>query len=314
MAAARASPAGGWSTGCTFFDADADGDLDLYVARYVSATEDDLRRARRTLRWRNGPAIMVGPAGLPGETDLFFENLGGGRFKEAADAHGLTDAARAYGFGVVATDVDDDGAVDLFVANDSNPNFLYRNLGNGRFESAGLMAGVAVNAEARAQAGMGVDAGDADGDGRVDLVLTAFAHDRNTLYRNLGQTTFEDASLPAGLATVTFQRMGWGMAFIDADLDGRQDLFIANGHIFADVGDYPELGERFAQKNQLLINTGGTFRDVSAGAGPGCRSRRSVADWRSAISTTTAIPTWSSATWTTRRRCSRTARRPGITG
>jgi hypothetical protein len=269
VAATAGVAAGGWSTGCTFFDADADGDLDLYVARYVSATEDDLRRARRTLRWRNGPSIMVGPAGLPGESDLFFENLGGGRFREAAAAHGLADPSRAYGFGVVATDVDDDGAIDLFVANDSNPNFLYRNLGNGRFESAGLLAGVAVNAEARAQAGMGVDAGDADGDGRLDLVLTAFAHDRNTLYRNLGSATFEDASLQAGLATITFQRMGWGIAFVDADLDGQLDLFLANGHIFADVGDYPELGETFAQRNQFLLNAGGTFRDVSATAGPG---------------------------------------------
>ncbi len=213
---------------------------------------------------------MVGPAGLPGEPDLFFENLGDGTFREASGAHGLTDAARAYGFGVVASDVNDDGAVDLFVANDSNPNFLYLNDGQGHFASAGLMAGVAVNGEARAQAGMGVDAGDADGDGRMDLVLTAFAHDRNTLYRNLGDATFEDASLQAGLATSTFQRMGWGVAFLDADLDGRQDLFVANGHIFADVGDHPELGERFAQKNQMLLNMGGTtFRDVSGAAGPG---------------------------------------------
>lgn len=269
VAAQAGVSAGGWSTGCAFLDADADGDLDLYVARYVSATWEDVLGARRTLRWRNGPSIMVGPAGLPGESDLFFENLGNGTFREAAAQHGLADAARAYGFGVVATDVDDDGAVDLFVANDSNPNFLYKNDGKGHFDSVGLLAGVAVNAEARAQAGMGVDAGDADGDGRMDLVLTAFAHDRNTLYRNLGDTTFEDASLQAGLATSTFQRMGWGVAFLDADLDGRADLFVANGHIFADVGQFPELGERYAQKNQLLLNTGGVFRDVSSGAGPG---------------------------------------------
>jgi hypothetical protein len=269
IAAKAGVAAGGWSTGCAFIDVDADGDLDLYVARYVSATWEDVLGARRTLRWRNGPAIMLGPAGLPGESDLFFENLGNGTFREAAAQHGLTDAARAYGFGVVATDVDGDGAVDLFVANDSNPNFLYKNDGKGHFDSVGLLAGVAVNGEARAQAGMGVDAGDADGDGRIDLVLTAFAHDRNTLYRNLGETTFEDASLQAGLATSTFQRMGWGIAFLDADLDGRPDLFVANGHIFADVGEFPELGERFAQKNQLLLNTGKAFRDVSPSAGPG---------------------------------------------
>ena len=131
---------------------------------------------------------MVGPAGPARRGRPLLREPRRRPLREAADAHGLADAARAYGFGVVATDVDDDGAVDLFVANDSNPNFLYRNRGDGRFESVGLLAGVAVNAEARAQAGMGADAGDADGDGRIDLVLTAFAHDRNTLYRNLGQT------------------------------------------------------------------------------------------------------------------------------
>ncbi|HTU99039.1 MAG TPA: FG-GAP-like repeat-containing protein, partial [Luteitalea sp.] len=268
-ATARGVAAGGWSTGCAFFDADADGDLDLYVARYVEATWDDLRTAKKTLTWRNGPKVMVGPAGLPGESDLFFRNDGRGRFTDDTDAAGLKDAARAYGFGVVTTDVDDDGHVDLFVANDSNPNFLYRNRGDGRFESIGLLAGVAVNGDARAQAGMGTDAGDVDGDGRMDLALTAFAHDRNTIYRNLDGTTFEDASVALGIAGPTFERMGWGVAFLDADLDGRQDLFVVNGHIFADVGDYPALGETFAQKNQLLLNVGGGLRDVSATAGPG---------------------------------------------
>jgi hypothetical protein len=266
--------AGGWSTGCTFFDADADGDLDLYVARYVETTWDDVVRAQRTLVWRNGPRIMVGPAGLRGERDLFFENRGGGRFQEAAEAHGLADAAGSYGFGVLATDYDDDGWVDLFVANDSNPNFLYRNRGDGRFESVGLLAGVAVNGQVRAQAGMGADAGDYDGDGRLDLVLTAFAHDNYTLYHNLDGRQFEDASAAAGIAAPTFERMGWGTAFLDADLDGRLDLFFANGHIFADIGEYPQLGESYRQKNQLLLNQGTRFRDVSAGAGAGLQVAR----------------------------------------
>jgi enediyne biosynthesis protein E4 len=264
--AARAGvAAGGWSTGCTFFDADADGDLDLYVARYVDTTWDAVVRAQRTLVWRNGPHVMVGPAGLPGQSDLFFENLGSGRFVEATDAHGLSDPSRAYGFGVVATDYDDDGFVDLFVANDSNPNFLYRNLGNGKFESVGLAAGVAVNGDARAQAGMGADAGDFDGDSRMDFVLTAFAHDRNTLYRNIDGRQFEDVSVAAGLAAATFVRMGWGTTFFDADLDGQLDLFFANGHIFADIDNYQQLGETFRQKNQLLLNLGTRFRDVSLG-------------------------------------------------
>ena len=274
VAAGAGVAAGGWSTGCTFVDADADGDLDLYVARYVETTWDAVVRAKRTLTWRDGPKIMVGPAGLPGESDLFFENTGNGRFVEATAAHGLSDPARAYGFAVVATDYDDDGFVDLFVANDSNPNFLYRNLGNGRFEERGLTAGVAVNGDARAQAGMGADAGDYDGDGRIDLVLTTFARDRYTLFHNLDGRQFEDASVPAGIAGPTFVRMGWGAAFLDADLDGRLDLFFANGHIFPDVEQYPQLAETYRQKNQLLLNTGTRFRDVSERAGAGLQIAR----------------------------------------
>jgi hypothetical protein len=268
--AARAGvAAGGWSTGCAFFDADADGDLDLYVARYVETTWDSVVRAERTLLWRNGPHIMVGPAGLPGESDLFFENLGNGRFVESTAAHGLSDPSRAYGFGVVTTDYDDDGFVDVFVANDSNPNFLYHNLGNGRFESVGLESGVAVNGEGRAQAGMGADAGDYDGDSRIDLVLTTFAHDQYTLYRNTDGRHFEDVSTPARIAAPTFTRMGWGAAFFDADLDGRLDLFFANGHIFSDVDKFPDLGETYRQRNQLLLNLGTRFRDVSDRSGAG---------------------------------------------
>ena len=121
---------------------------------------------------------------------------------------------------------------------------------------------------------MGADAGDYDGDGRIDLVLTAFAHDRNTLYRNLDGRQFEDASLAAGLATRTFLRMGWGTVFLDADLDGRLDLFFANGHIFSDIEAYPQLGETYGQKNQLLLNTGTRFRDLSATAGAGLQIAR----------------------------------------
>jgi hypothetical protein len=138
----------------------------------------------------------------------------------------------------------------------------------------GLLSGVAVNGEGRAQAGMGVDAGDADGDGHLDLVLTAFAHDSSSLYRSLGGAEFEDATRPAGLAAPTFERMGWGVAFLDADLDGWLDLFFANGHIYPNVDEFPALKETFRQKSQLLLGRDGRFRDASASAGPGLAVER----------------------------------------
>jgi hypothetical protein len=121
---------------------------------------------------------------------------------------------------------------------------------------------------------MGADAGDYDGDGLLDLVLTTFAHDRYTLFRNLDGRQFEDVSVPSGIAGPTFVRMGWGAAFLDADLDGKLDLFFANGHIFSDVDNFPKLGETYRQKNQLLLNTGTRFRDVSDRAGAGLQIAR----------------------------------------
>jgi len=176
---------------------------------------------------------------------------------------------------VVATDYDDDGFVDLFVANDSNLNLLYRNLGGKRFESVGLVAGVALNADGRAQAGMGADSGDYDGDGRLDLVLTAFAHDTNTLFRNQDGSQFADVTTATGLAGLTFERLGWGVAFADVDLDGDLDLLFANGHLHPGVDAFPALKETFRQKNQLLLNEGGVFRDVSAASGAGLQISKS---------------------------------------
>jgi hypothetical protein len=273
--AARAGvSAGGWSTGCAFLDADGDGDLDLYVARYVTAPEEDVVHPSRFLVWRGVAKVMLGPAGLPGAADLFFENKGGGRFEEATAAWGLADTTLAYGFGVVATDYDGDGWTDIFVANDSNPDFLYRNRGGKGFESAGLMAGVALNADGRAQAGMGADSGDYDGDGRLDIATSAFAYDSNSLFRNLGGGTFEDVSQKAGIAAATFEPMTWGVAFLDADLDGDLDLYYAHGHLFPQVDEYPALHESYAQRDQLFLNEDGRFRDVSATAGRGLAVRK----------------------------------------
>jgi hypothetical protein len=268
-ATAAGVTAGGWSTGCAFLDVDRDGDLDLYVARYVTAPESEVAKPERFLVWRGVAKVMLGPTGLPGAADLFFENLGGGKLKEATDAWGLSDRTNAYGFAVVATDYDGDGWTDLFVANDSNPNFLYRNREGKGFESVGLAAGVAVNGDGRAQAGMGADSGDADGDGRMDLALTTFAFDSNSLYRNVGDGAFEDVSRAAGLVSTTFENMSWGVSFLDADLDGDLDLYSANGHLFPQVDEFAGLAESYAQRDQIFLNDKGQFRDVSWTAGRG---------------------------------------------
>ena len=205
VAATAGVAADGWSTGCAFLDADGDGDLDLYVARYVTAPWEEVAAPGRFLMWRGVAKVMLGPAGLPGAADLFFENQGDGTFEEATEKFGLTDATKAYGFGVVATDYDGDGWTDLFVANDSNPNFLYRNREGRGFESVGLAGRRGAERRRPAQAGMGADSGDVDGDGRLDFAVTTFAFDHNSLYRNLGGGAFEDASQEAGLAASTFE-------------------------------------------------------------------------------------------------------------
>ncbi len=264
----------GWSTGCAFLDADGDGDLDLYVAEYVTAPWEEVETPQRFLVWRGVAKVMLGPAGLPGAADHFFENRGDGTFVEATESANLVDTGKAYGFGVVATDYDDDGWTDIFVANDSNPNLLYHNLAGHGFESAGLLAGVALNEDSRAQAGMGADAGDFDGDGRLDIAVTAFAYDHNSLYRSLGDGTFEDVSRAVGLTSSTFISMSWGLAFLDADLDGDLDLFYAHGHLFPQVDEYPELKESYAQRDQIFLNEGSSFRDVSATAGRGLMEQK----------------------------------------
>ena len=250
----------GWSTGCAFLDSSGKGQLDLYVVGYVEATLDQVLTAKRTLLYRGGPLVMTGPVGLPGRSDAFYRYSGAGRFTR--DSSALNGLVAAYGFGVVSFDANDDAMPDLYVANDSNPNFLFLNKG-GRFQESALDSGVALSADGRGQAGMGVDAGDYDGDGLADIIVTNFSNDTNTIYRNLGKGQFEDVTEAAGLAARTYARMGWGVAFFDADLDGDQDIFIANGHIFPQIDEYTDLRESFRQRNQLLINAGGQFLDAS---------------------------------------------------
>jgi hypothetical protein len=261
----------GWGGGAAFFDADADGDLDLYVANYVACTLEEVLAARRTTRWRNTARVMAGPFGLAGGRDRFYRNEGDGTFTDATDEAGLTDTAERYGLAVVASDLDADGDVDLYVANDSNPNFLYRNEGDGTFTDVGGWCGAGLDAGGAAQAGMGADAGDFDGDGRLDLIVTNFARDRCTLYRNTGDLFFDDVTTQHEIGQVTYHFLSWGCAFFDFDLDGDEDLAVVNGHIYPQVEEHAELDERYAQRPLLFENAGGRYRDASRAAGPAFR-------------------------------------------
>jgi hypothetical protein len=242
---------GNWSTGCAWGDYDGDGRLDLYVARYV-----DFDRARIPRPGANGYCqyhavpVACGPQGLPGLADLLYHNEGQGKFREVSADARVRDTDQAYGFSVVWSDFDNDGRLDAFVANDSTPNFLWHNLGNGTFEEIAFEAGCAVSGDGRAQSSMGIALGDYNNDGWMDLLVTNFSEDYSTLYRNRhGQ--FDDVTYEAGLGTVSYKQLKWGTGFIDFDHDGWLDLFVANGHIYPQAD---RAGNTYRQTNQLFRN------------------------------------------------------------
>jgi predicted nucleotidyltransferase len=256
-----------WSTSCAFGDFDRDGHVDLYVANYVKFDASiPARGATGNCRFMAAD-VFCGPNRLAGDADILYRNTGDGRFADVTRAAGIADPGY-YGFGVVFADVDDDGWPDIYVANDSVPNLLFRNRKNGTFVEEGLLAGVALSGDGRPQAGMGVDAGDYNGDGLLDLVVTNFSHDYTTLYQNGPGGVFSDASYAAGIGAVAGPSLGWGVRFADLDNDGRLDLFVANGHVYPDV-DSHGLGTRYKQRNQVFLNGGRRFRDVTSSAGPG---------------------------------------------
>lgn len=266
----------GWSSGAAFFDADGDGWLDLYVAQYIDCRFDDVINARRTNDWRDKAKVMVGPFGMSGGKDRFFQNNRDGTFTDATDRVGMTDTAESYGLGVVAADLDGDGDVDVYVGNDSNPNFLYRNDGHGTFTEIGGWSGAGVSADGRPQASMGVDAADFDGDGLPEIVTTNFAHDYTTFYKNEGQLFFTDASAAYRMKEFSYVQVSWGCAFLDFDLDSHLDLLILNGHIYPQVDDFPSLQESYKQLPTLLRNDDGKWQDMSRHGGPGLQIAESM--------------------------------------
>jgi hypothetical protein len=242
---------GNWSTGCAWGDYDRDGRLDLYVARYV-----DFEKARIPTPGANtycnyrGVPVACGPRGLPGLPDLLYHNEGNGKFREVNADTRVRDTIRGYGLGVVWFDFDNDGWPDIFVANDSMPNFLWHNKRNGTFEEVAIEAGCALSGDGRAQSNMGIAVGDYDNDGWLDLFVTHFSEDYNTLYHN-GHGQFEDVTYRAGLGTVSYRQLAWGGGFVDFDNDGWKELFVANGHIYPQAD---QAGNSYLQESQFFRN------------------------------------------------------------
>jgi hypothetical protein len=216
-----------------------------------------------------GQNVMCGPRGLKGERDFLFHNNGDGSFTEVSQKAGVSDPNGYYGFASAFLDVDDDGRLDLLVANDSVPNALYRNRGDGTFEDLSYPSGFALNENGREQASMGLAIADYNHDGRVDLYVTNFSDDYNTLYRNDGDANFTDISFQAGLGEVTIPFLGWGTGFLDYDCDGYADLMAVNGHVYEGV-DRQDWGFTWAQRPLLFRNwKGARFEIVPAATGSG---------------------------------------------
>jgi len=267
------------SVSAAFFDYDRDGRLDLFVVNYVRFDRPYLDRVSPYCLWK-GLRVFCGPTGVAGDQSVLYHNNGDGTFTDVTRAAGVVNS-ELKSLGVVTADLDGDGWPDVYVASDSTIQALYRNRGDGTFEDVALQSGAGYSQDGRAQSGMGVDAGDYDGDGRLDLFVTNFQDDYNTLFHNDGSLRFSDVTHAARIGQVSFNRLSWGTGFRDFDNDGGLDLFVANGHVYPQVDAARLAQETYAQPNQVLRNLGnGTFADVTPSAGPGLRvvkSSRGVA-------------------------------------
>jgi len=269
---------GRWSTSAAFVDYDRDGDLDLYVANNIEVDvhTQPLSFPGPDCNYR-GTRVMCGPRGLPGALDAFYRNEGDGTFTDVTAAAGLLESTPQYGLGVAVGDANNDGWPDIYVANDSTPSYLYINGKDGTFEDTALLAGVAVSDDGMEQAGMGVDFGDYDNDGWLDIVKSNFAFENSNLYHNERDGDFVDQSLrTAGIGLATRPLVSWGTKFLDYDNDGWKDVVVVNGQVYPHMIAGPVGGERYHQPRLLFRNLGGgRFADVSEDSGPGIRERRS---------------------------------------
>ena len=256
-----------WGAGCAFLDYDRDGKLDLFAANYIDLDLSTSPVPESGLCRYKGLPVACGPPGLPGGKNVLYRNRGDGTFVDVSIPSGITKAHGTYGLGVSTFDFDDDGWVDLYVANDSNPSALYRNNHDGTFSDIGVAAGCASSQDGKPQAGMGVAIGDYNRDGRMDIFKTNFAGDTSTLYANNGSGLCEDRTFASGFGRNT-RWLGWGVAFVDLDLDGWQDLFLVNGHVYPEVEQLKsEAGYR--QRKVVYRNRGdGRFDDITEQLGP----------------------------------------------
>jgi hypothetical protein len=256
----------GFSTGAAWADYDRDGRVDLFVSRYVHFDINHLPTFgsdEKTCRFK-GIRVQCGPWGMQGESDLLFHNRSDGTFEEVSKKTGVDNPDHYYGLGVEWGDYNDDGWPDLYVANDSGPNYLYHNKHDGTFEDVSMLAGIAVSGDGLQQGSMGVDWGDYLRDGRMGIFVTNFTEQPDTLYRNLGKGEFSDVSWVAKLAQPTYLNVGWGTGFADFSNSGWLDIFIANGHVYPQM-DQIAGAARYAEPLQLFRNKGdGTFEDASS--------------------------------------------------
>ncbi len=262
VAASAGVALGNWSTGATWGDYDGDGLLDLFVPGYVHFDPSDRSKLTGLCQFR-GIQVMCGPRGLKGEPDHLFHNNGNGTFTDVSEHAGVADSSRYYGLASLFIDVNGDGRPDLLVANDSTPNYLYTNKGDGTFQDDSYTSGFALNESGREIAAMGIAEGDLSHHGSVDLYITTFSDDYNTLFRNDGKGNFTDTTYRDGIAEPTIPFLGWGDGMFDYDNDGWLDVFIANGHVYPSV-DSQNWGTTWAERPLLFHSNAGKLTLVPA--------------------------------------------------
>jgi hypothetical protein len=258
-----------WSTGAAFGDHNNDGLLDLFVANYIDLKLDALPEFGKGKNCQfHGIAVHCGPRGLAGAGDSLYLNKGDGTFTEISAKAGVADAEGRYGLGVAWCDFNEDGLIDLYVANDQGPNYLYKNNGNGTFTDVGMESGTALSEDGKEQASMGVAIGDYDHRGRWSIFVTNFSDEYNAFYRHEKGFTFTDVSYATQTGRVSLPYVGWGCGFFDYDNDGWLDLMVVNGHVYPQLAT-AKLKIAYAQRKLFYRNNrNGTFAEIAAEAGP----------------------------------------------